>query len=132
MPLTRLAANAAFAITALVSALMPAAGVSAQGKTVNTIMIHEQGEIVDAAAVNAAISMLVKDADGCHPRTQECICRLSTGLDNLDEAYRHAVAKHPAWGQSSMGVEYIDPMNGGSVGIVMSNVRRQLKACGRQ
>jgi hypothetical protein len=50
----------------------------------------------------------------------------------LNNAYRNAVARHPAWGQSSIGVEYTDPVNGGSVGIVMSNVGRQLRRCERQ
>lgn len=134
MRVTRLAAVAdpALALAAVGLVLMPTAAAFAQGNTVKTIMIHERGEIADAAAVNAAISALVKDADKCQPRTEACICRLSSGLDELNNAYRNAVARHPAWGQSSIGVEYTDPVNGGSVGIVMSNVGRQLRRCERQ
>ncbi|HEX4737362.1 MAG TPA: hypothetical protein VH331_07360 [Allosphingosinicella sp.] len=93
-------------------------------------MLKDSGDIADAEAVNSAISALVKDADTCNPRSQACICRLTSGLDRLSNAYRNAVARHPSWGQPRAGVEYYTRAKG-TVGIVMSNVRRQLEMCGR-
>lgn len=104
---------------------------ASQTKYVDTIMLKDKAEIADAAAVNVAIDALVNDAGTCKPRTETCICGFTSQVDELDKSYRIAVARHPSWGRSNTGVEYENPSNGGTVGIVMSNVKRQLAMCGR-
>jgi hypothetical protein len=105
---------------------------SAETKTVNTIMLKDRGEIVDAAVVYEALQALVNDAQTCSsPRTEACICSFTTSVNGLDNAYRSAVDKHPVWGLPNTGVEYENPKGGGTDGIVMSNVKRQLAMCGR-
>lgn len=112
--------------------LAPLSRASAETRTVNTLMLKDSGEIADAMAVNAALDALVNDANACSPRTQACICNLTAGMDKLDAAYRDPVARHPGWGQPNTGVEFRNPVKGGTTGIVMSNVKRQLAMCGRQ
>jgi hypothetical protein len=124
-----MASALAVAIGALSVPSAPAA--AAESKTVTTIWLHDRGDISDASPINAAISALSHDADSCSPRTETCICSFTDSVDRLSEAYRNAVARHPSWGQPSTGVEYVDPANGGTVGVVVSNVRRQLDFCGR-
>lgn len=124
----------ALAIGLAASGLVPVqlGPASAEARTVNTLMLTDSGEIADAMAVNAALDALVNEANSCSPRTEVCICNLTTSIDRLGVAYRDAVARHPAWGQPNTGVEFRNPVKGGTTGIVMSNVKRQLEMCRHQ
>jgi hypothetical protein len=117
----------------LVFAFMGAPGAPAysETRTVDTIMLKNRDEVLDAAGVKAAIDALVRDADTCSPRSMACICSHTASVDRLDNAYRSAVQRHPGWGQPNTGVEYDNLTGGGTVGIVMSNVKRELEMCGR-
>jgi hypothetical protein len=115
-----------------VAVLNPGFEVIAQTNTVNTIMLHDRGDISDAVPIYAAISELSRDADSCSRRTEVCICSFTSAVDRLSNAYHEAVARHPSWGQPNTGVEYRDPVGGGTQGIVISNARKQLNYCGRQ
>jgi hypothetical protein len=119
------------ALLIMILAIGPLAA-SAETPTVNTLMLKTPSEIADASAVYNAIDAMVIHADSCKPRTEACICSFSSGVDTLENAYRTAVARHPQWGQPNTGVEYVNPGGAGSVGIVMSNVKRQLAMCGRE
>ena len=82
-------------------------------------MLKDRSEILDAAAVKDAVDALSKYADSSAPRTQACICSKTAGVDRLENAYRSAVEKHPAWGLPNTGEEYVNLNGGGTVGIVI-------------
>jgi hypothetical protein len=118
-------------ITAVAVLLIPLSAAPGQTPNITPIMLRDAGQIRDAAEINAAIDALAKDAEHCTPRTQVCICSFRASVDRLDEAYRNAVGKNPSWGRPNTGVEYYQPENG-TVGIVISNVKRELAMCGRE
>lgn len=101
-------------------------------RAIKPIKMKDRSEIFDAIAVNEAIDALSRDADSCSARTQTCICIRTAGFDRLNKTYRNAVERHPIWGQPNTGTEYDNLTGRGTVGIVMSNVKRKLAMFGRQ
>ena len=106
---------------------------AAEGKPVRNINLTEAHDIADAIAVNAAISVLVKDAASCPDSTskhrQACACSFQRDLERLKSAYAVAVTKHPGWNEEGTVVVYFDDANGKSVILNLPGVKRQLDAC---
>lgn len=103
------------------------------GKAVHSIELTKAPDIADAAAVNAAISVLVKDAASCPAATskdrQACACSFKDDLKKLKSSYDAAVAKHPGWNEVDVVVAYLDAANGKSVTLHLPGIKRQLDAC---
>ena len=117
-------------LTAIIATLLLGPLSPAPAQQIQTLMIKDPGEISDAARIDDALNGLVTSAAACRPRTEACICSSTARVDRLKAAYYIAVTKHPSRGLSSTGVEYWDPAKRATVGIVISNVRRQLEMCG--
>jgi hypothetical protein len=98
------------------------------GKPVHNIKLTETREIGDAAAVNDAITVLVRDAATCPAATskdrQACACSFKDDLKKLTSAYDAAVAKHPRWNEVDVVVAYLDPANGKSVITYLPNLKK--------
>jgi hypothetical protein len=105
-----------------------------QGAPVHNIELTQTREIADAAAVNRAISVMVKNAASCSAaaNAQSCACGFKADLKKLKAVYDAAVAKHPGWNAEGSVVAYIDPANGKSVTINLPGVKRQLDACSKR
>ncbi len=127
-------------LTCLLCALYPVVAASAFAQTratvrnpVHNINLTEARDIADAAAVNAAISVLVKAAASCPAATskgrQACACSFNDELKKLKSAYDAAVTKHPRWNEVDDVVAYQDAANGKSVALNFSAIKRQLDAC---
>ena len=105
------------------------------GKLVHNINLTETRDIVDAAEVNDAISILVKDTSHCPAEAsrnrQACACSFTHDLKKLKSAYAAAVAKHPGWNEDHAVVSYRSAANGNSVSLNFPAVKRQLDACAR-
>jgi hypothetical protein len=102
------------------------------GKPVHNINLTEARDVADAAAINTAISILVKDARSCPAvakNQQACACSFKDDLKKLKSAYDDAVAKHPGWNDVDAVVAYIDAATGKSVTLYLRGVKRQLDAC---
>lgn len=129
-------------ITCLSCIILAAAAFSAQAQThrqpapVHNIQLKENGDISDAAVVNHAISVMVKDVASCSPALAKdpttCACSFRDDLKKLRTAYDTAVAKHAAWNAEATVVSYEGPVSGRSVTISLPAVRRQLEACAKR
>lgn len=102
-------------------------------KPVHNIKLTETRDIADAAAVNAALSVLVEDAASCPAATsrdrQACACSFKDDLKKLKSAYSAAVAKHPGWNEADAVVAYPEAAKGTSVALSFPGIKRQLNAC---
>lgn len=103
------------------------------GKPVHNIRLTEAGDIADATAISAAISVLANDAASCPASPskdrQACVCGFKPDLRKLKSAYAVAVAKHPGWNEADTVVAYVEAANGKSVTLNLPGVKRQLDAC---
>jgi hypothetical protein len=103
------------------------------GEPVHNIKLTETRDIADAGMVNAAISVLVKDAASCPAATskdrQACACSFKNDLQKLKSAYAAAVSKHPGWNEVGAVVAYLDDANGKSVTLNFPGIKRQLDVC---
>ena len=124
-------------LTYVMCALIASARLAlAQGtglQPVHSISLTERRDIADAAVVNAAISVMVKDAASCPASAanavQPCVCSFTNDLKKLKAAYDSAATRHPAWIEASAVVAYVDPANGKSVALNFPGLKRQLDAC---
>ncbi len=101
------------------------------GKPVHNIKLTKASDIGDAAAVNAGISVLVKDAASCPAATSkdQCACSFRGDLKKLKAAYDSAVTKHPGWNETDVVIAYLDTASGKSVTLNLPGVKGQLDAC---
>ena len=106
------------------------------GKPVHNIELTEIHDIADAAAVNAAISVLEKGAASCpaapSKERQACACSFKDELKRLKSAYDEAVAKHPGWNDEDTVVAYRNAAKGTSVILNFPGIKRQLDTCARR
>jgi hypothetical protein len=106
------------------------------GRPVHNFRLSEPRDIVDAAAVNAALSVLVKDAASCPAGTskdrQACACSFEDDLKKLKSAYGAAVAKHPVWNEENAVVAYRNAGEDTSTILSFPGIKRQLNACAQQ
>jgi len=104
-----------------------------EGTRVHNINLTEARDIAAAGAVNAAISLMVKDVMSCNApekkNPQACVCSFKDDLNKLKAAYDRALAKHPGWNEPNTVVTYFDPVTGKSVALAFPNIKRQLDAC---
>ncbi|HET9177313.1 MAG TPA: hypothetical protein VFQ24_03045 [Terriglobia bacterium] len=129
-------------IACLSGAILAVAATHAQAQTRqqptpgHNIQLKENGDISDAAAVNRAISVMVKDVASCSPALAKdpatCACSFRDDLKKLRTAYDAAVAKHAAWNAEGTVVSYEGPVSGRSVTISLPAVKRQLEACAKR
>ncbi len=123
----------AYVLGAFFIAYASSALTQTQEQPVRNIMLTETRDIADAATVNLALSVLVKDAESCNPSTrgtQACACGFKVDLKKLKDAYNAAVAKHPGWKEQATVVAYVDPADKqSSVTLVFPNIKRQLASC---
>jgi hypothetical protein len=124
------------AVVAVAAAQAPAPAPAAQGTPLHNVRLAGARDIADAAAVNRAITAMVRNAASCSPVTaqgaQPCACSFTDDLKILENSYEAAVAKHPRWNAEGSVVAYVDPANGKSVTINFPGVKRQLNACSRR
>ena len=122
-----------YGLCSVVAARAVAQAPAPNGKAVHSIELTKAPDIADAAAVNAAISVLVKDAASCPAATskarQACACSFKVDLKKLKAAYDPAVAKHPEWNDADVVVAYLDTASGKSVTLNLPGIKRQLDAC---
>jgi len=121
------------ALSAIVAATALAQAPKTTGTPIHNINLIEARDIADAAAVDAAISVMVKDAASCNSVTskdpQGCVCSFKGHLKKLKSAYDSAVAKHAGWNEPNTVVAYVDPVNRKSVALNLPGVKRQLDTC---
>lgn len=117
----------------LLASSVLAQALATTGKAVHNINLTEPRDIADAAEVNGAISVLVKDTSHCPAGTsrdrQACACSFTQDLKKLRSAYAAAVAKHPGWNEEHAVVAYRNAANGNSVSLVFPAVNQQLERC---
>jgi len=103
---------------------------------VHNIHLKEKGDISDAAAVNDAINVMVRNVASCGQASakdsQACACSFKDDLKKLRAVYNTAVGKHPAWKEDATVISYEDPASGKSVTINLPGVKRQLEACAQR
>ena len=103
------------------------------GKPVHNLELTRSRDIADAAAVNAAITVLSRDAESCPAARsgdrQACACSFKADLKKLESAYDYAVAKHPEWNEFDTVVAYRHTVKGTSVILSFPAIKRQLNAC---
>ena len=125
-----------YAVLAVAAAQAPAPAPAAHGTPVHNIRLTGARAVADAAAVNRAITVMVKNAASCSQVATQgarpCACGFTDDLKILKNAYEAAVAKHPGWNAEGSVVAYVDPANGKSVSINLPGVKRQLDACSRR
>ena len=107
---------------------------ASNGKPVHNINLTEPRDISDAAEVNGAISVLVKDTSHCPAETSRddrkaCACSFTHDLKKLKSAYAAVATKHPGWIEEQAVVTYQNAANGNSVVLNLPAVKRQLNAC---
>jgi hypothetical protein len=104
------------------------------GTPAHNIQLTAAPDVADAAAVNRAITVMVKNVSSCSAAEDapSCACGFKDDLKKLKAAYDAAVAKHPGWNAENSVVAYINPANGRSVIINLPGIRRQLDACAKR
>ena len=104
------------------------------GTPVHSVQLTAAPDIADAAAVNDAITALVKDVASCSAAVdaRACACSFGDDLKRLESAYDAAITKHPDWNAEGNVVAYVDPANGRSVAISFHGIKRQLDACAKR
>jgi hypothetical protein len=106
---------------------------ASNGKAVHNINLTAPRDISDAAEVNDAISVLVKDTSHCPAETSRdrkaCACSFTHDLKKLKSAYTAAATKHPGWIEEQAVVSYQNAANGNSVVLNLSAIKQQLNAC---
>ena len=126
----------AWALCAL-SAIVAATTLAQEPRTtrapIHNINLTEARDIADAASVDVAISVMVKDAASCNSVTsknpQACVCSFKGHLEKLKSAYDSAVAKHAGWNEPNTVVAYVNPVNRKSVLLSLPGVKHQLDTC---
>lgn len=122
--------------------VLAVAAVGAQGQTrqdrrpVHNIHLTEKSQINDAAALNRAISVMVRNVASCSPALakdpKKCACSFADDMEKLKAAYAAAAARHAAWNAEDAVVSYDNPASGTSVTISLPAVKRQLDACAKR
>jgi hypothetical protein len=107
----------------------------AQAQPVHTIILRDSRQIADASAVNEALNALVNAAQSCSPTDMKartaCVCKRKTDVSALRVAYDRAIARNPTWNGSNTAVNYVDPRNRRSVGMIFPGLKRQIDLCAR-
>ena len=124
------------AVVGVAAAQAPAPAQAAHGTPLHNVRLAGARDLADAAAVNRAITVMVRNAASCSPVTaqgaQSCACSFTDDLKILENSYEAAVAKHPRWNAAATVVSYVDPVNGKSVTINFPGVKRQLNGCSQR
>jgi hypothetical protein len=124
------------AVVGVAAAQAPAPAQAAHGTPLHNVRLAGTRDLADAAAVNRAITAMVRNAASCSPVTaqgaQSCACSFTDDLKILENSYEAAVAKHPRWNAAGTVVSYVDPVNGKSVTINFPGVKRQLNGCSQR
>lgn len=107
-----------------------------QGRPIHNIHLTAKSEINDAAALNRAISVMVRNVASCRPALakdpKNCACSFRDDMQKLKVAYDAAAARRPAWNAEDTVVSYDERASGTSVTISLPAVKRQIDACAKR